>query len=78
MPGIHCLCMRLFAMVSWGHVYVLYWRRHKLATLMLQLAHSVRVSFILCCSMPSGCWPGAGYIEIRLKKEQGASDECFY
>ena len=62
-PGTHCLCMHLIPTEFRGDcvcmcMYV-YWWCHKLAPLMCQFMYSwcsVQVSFILRCSMPSGCW----------------------
>ena len=78
---VHCLRMRLIATEFHGDCVRTctygYWWRHKLAVLICQFMCSwcsVQESFILLCL----CLLLAGHLEIKLKKEQVASNECAY
>ena len=58
--------------IPWQPCLYVYWWRHKLAALMCQLAFCwvwVLYHTVLCLL-------DAGYLEIKLKKEQVASNEC--
>ena len=80
-PGTHCLWMHLIATEFRGdHVRMctyVYWWRHKLTALICQFMRSwcsVRVTLyrsVLCLLV-------AGYLKIKLKKEQVASNERVY